>query len=246
MKTLFDNTEFSPPESLRIKSLTSLFEKIQKSSKWMKILESFSETEDFSRLEDFLISEYSLHFCFPKPDQIFRSLEITPFEDVRVVILGQDPYHGMGQADGLAFSVPNGVKTPPSLRNIIVEMANDIGGELRSTDLSSLSAQGVLLLNTCLTVRNSEAGSHREKGWETLIDSILTELNNRNSRVCFVLWGKDAERLGGKIDSQKHKVFKSAHPSPLSAHRGFFGSKPFSNVNKALIELGFDEINWLM
>ena len=212
----------------------------------MKILRSFSETEDFSRLEEFLISEYSSNYCFPKPDQIFRSLQLTPFEDVRVVILGQDPYHGMGQADGLAFSVPNGVNTPPSLRNIIIEMGNDIGEELRSTDLSSLSAQGVLLLNTCLTVRNSEAGSHRGKGWETFINSILTELNNGDNRICFVLWGKEAERLGSKIDLQKHKVFKSAHPSPLSAHRGFFGSKPFSNVNKALLELGFDEINWLM
>ncbi|MBI49500.1 MAG: uracil-DNA glycosylase [Crocinitomicaceae bacterium] len=246
MKSLFENIDFEPPESLKIKSLASLVENLPKSSKWMKILGSFSETEDFSRLEDFLISEYSSNYCFPKPDQIFRSLQLTPFENVRVVILGQDPYHGMGQADGLAFSVPNGVKTPPSLRNIIVEMGNDIGGELRSTDLSSLSAQGILLLNTCLTVRNSAPGSHRGKGWETLINSILTELNNGRNRICFVLWGKDAEILGGKLDAQKHKVFKSAHPSPLSAHRGFFGSKPFSNVNKALIELGFDEINWLM
>ncbi len=246
MKTLFKNTEFEPPESMIIKSLTSLVENIPKSSTWMKILESFSETEDFSRLEGFLISEYSSNYCFPNPAQIFRSLQLTPFENVRVVILGQDPYHGMGQADGLAFSVPDGVKTPPSLRNIIVEMANDIGGELRSKDLSSLSAQGVLLLNTCLTVRNSAPGSHRGKGWETLINSILTELNNGDNRICFVLWGKDAEILGDKLDSQKHKVFKSAHPSPLSAHRGFFGSKPFSNVNKALIELGFNEINWLM
>jgi len=246
MKTLFENTDFSPPELLKIKSLTSIVENIPKSSKWMKIFRSFSETTDFSRLEEFLISEYSSNYCFPKPDQIFRSLQLTPFEDVRVVILGQDPYHGMGQADGLAFSVPNGVNPPPSLRNIIIEMRNDIGEELRSTDLSSLSVQGVLLLNTCLTVRNSEAGSHRGKGWETLINSILTELNYGHNRLCFVLWGKEADKLGSKIDSQKHKVFKSSHPSPLSAHRGFFGSKPFSNVNKALIELGFDEINWLM
>ena len=210
MKTLFKKTDFSPPELLKIKSLTSIIENIPKSSKWMKILRSFSETEDFSRLEEFLISEYSSNYCFPKPDQIFRSLQLTPFENVRVVILGQDPYHGMGQADGLAFSVPNGVNPPPSLRNIIIEMGNDIGEVLRSTDLSSLSAQGVLLLNTCLTVRNSEAGSHREKGWETLTSENQQELPVylANKMIEYIKENKKVKEMSNKWNIKEGEIRK--------------------------------------
>ncbi len=245
MYSLFEDSDFGIHERLIIKSLRDLISQIPTSKGWSNVFKKFSNSSHFERFERFLIDEYSSNYCFPKPENIFRAFKLTGLEDVKVVILGQDPYHGIGQADGLAFSVPERVKTPPSLRNIFVELSDDIGGA-RSTDLSNLANQGVLLLNSCLSVRSSEAGSHRDKGWELLIYLVLQEINEYKSGVCFILWGKDAEVLGNNVDLAKHKLFISAHPSPLSAYRGFFGSKPFSNVNNALIELGENEINWLM
>ena len=245
MHSLFDDSEFEVGESLKINSLSELTEPLVKNSDWSKVFQNFIKSEEFAVLDKYLVEEYSHAYCFPEPSNIFKAFNLTPLNEVRVVILGQDPYHGMGQADGLAFSVKNGLKTPPSLRNILSEMNTDLGSNRVSTDLVDLATQGVLLLNTCLTVRNSEAGSHRGMGWEKLIDLTLKELNDGQAK-CFILWGKDADNLGRNLDVQKHKVFKSAHPSPLSAYRGFFNSKPFSNVNNALIELGYDEINWVL
>ena len=233
-------------EGLKIKSLTHLFEPLLKTPGWDNVFAKFSKSTRFESLESLLKEEYSSNHCFPEPKNIFRALQLTPLCQTRVVILGQDPYHGIGQADGLAFSVPHGCKSPPSLKNIFKEMSDDLGVKTRSTDLSGLANQGVLLLNTCLSVRISEAGSHKGKGWELLIDLIFEELNKREKGICFVLWGKDAQSFESKVDLTKNKVFKSVHPSPLSAYRGFFGSKPFTNVNNALIELGHNEINWLM
>ncbi len=245
MNQLFDSSDFEVPDALKIRNLNDLVRGVELQCKWEDVFSNFMDSIEFFDLNNFVVSEYSTHLCFPKPNDIFRALQLTPLDDVRVVILGQDPYHGAGQADGLAFSIPNGIKTPPSLRNILKELDSDIGG-IRSTDLTSLAEQGVLLLNTSLTVRNSDAGSHRGRGWEKLIDLILKKLNEQNRCICFVLWGKAAANHENYIDETRHVIFKSAHPSPLSAYRGFFGSKPFSNVNNALRELGHDEINWLM
>ncbi len=246
MHSLFSNSDFMMREYLKINTLSKLTPLFSHDQKWSNVFKKFSKSSCFESLESELISEYASHHCFPPPQYIFRSFELSPLKKTKVVILGQDPYHGFGLADGLAFSVPNGMKAPPSLKNIFKEMSDDIGGGGRETDLSSIAEQGVLLLNTCLTVRNSEAGSHRGLGWEVLIDLIIEQLNDHDKPVCFILWGKDAIGFEKRIDSTKHKIFKSVHPSPLSAYRGFFGSKPFSNVNNAMIELGYNEINWLM
>ena len=246
MNSIFEDKHFEIHDKLKIKSLRGLFPQNRSYQGWGNLLEVFSKKPDFDVLESQLVKEYSCNYCFPKPHQIFRALELTPIEKTRVVILGQDPYHGIGQADGLAFSVPSGIKPPPSLKNILKELYDDLGIESRSTDLSGLAKQGVLLLNTCLSVRISQPGSHRGFGWEQLIELIFSELNNKDQSVIFILWGKDAENFEKWIDISKHRVVKSAHPSPLSAYRGFFGSKPFSNVNNALIDMGYNEINWLM
>ena len=246
MNSLFEDMHFEIHEELKIRSLKELFPQNKSYQGWENLLESFSKRPDFEILEAQLVKEYSSNYCFPKPHQIFRALELTPLEETRVVILGQDPYHGRGQADGLAFSVPSGINPPPSLRNILKELYDDLGIETRSTDLSGLAKQGVLLLNTCLSVRISQPGSHKGFGWEQLIELIISELNKKEQSVIFVLWGKNAENFEKSIDLSKHRAIKSAHPSPLSAFRGFFGSKPFSNVNNALIDMGYNEINWLM
>ena len=245
MNSLFWDNDFEMRGELKIRSLREITPLFSDDSHWCNVFEKFSKSPRFENFESDLIREYSSNYCFPQPKNIFRALELSPLKNTKVVILGQDPYHGVGQADGLAFSVPNGVKAPPSLRNIFKEMADDLGGG-RATDLTSIAIQGVLLLNTCLTVRMSDAGSHKGLGWEVLIDLIIEELNNHDKPICFILWGNDAIGFEKSIDSNKHRIFKSVHPSPLSAYRGFFGSKPFSNVNNALIELGYNEINWLM
>ena len=244
MQSLFDKSEFEISESLKIKSLRSLLSESAIVEGYGRVVEDFLKSDEFSSLEKFLIDEYSKNYCFPRPENIFKALSLVPLSEVRVVIIGQDPYHGMGQADGLAFSVPIGVKPPPSLRNIFKERMDDLGVGSRSSDLEDLAKQGVLLINSVLSVRSGEPRSHRGKGWELLVELVLEAVNDLPTGVGFILWGKDAEELCGMIDKKNHKVFVSAHPSPLSAYRGFFGSKPFSNVNKALIELGFHEINW--
>ncbi len=183
---------------------------------------------------------------YPKDSQIFHALNTTPFEDVRVVILGQDPYHGERQAHGLSFSVPEGVKPPPSLVNIYKEIALEYGVPAPSTgDLTSWAKQGVLLLNATLTVENGLAGSHQNKGWEEFTDAIIRAINDRHTHIVFLLWGAYAQKKGAFIDRSKHLVLTAPHPSPLSAHRGFLGCGHFKKANDYLIEHGHTPIDWL-
>jgi uracil-DNA glycosylase len=196
-------------------------------------------------LRQFIADERRKHQIFPSDDQVFTALELTPFEQVRVVILGQDPYHDVGQAHGLAFSVQPGVKLPASLRNIYKEISDDLGIPMpKQGCLLPWAKQGVLLLNAVLTVRAHEAHSHRGKGWEPFTDAVFERLGNRTEPTVFVLWGKPAQAKKKLVDTNRHVVLESAHPSPLSAHNGFFGSKPFSKINQALREWGKPEIDW--
>jgi uracil-DNA glycosylase len=199
----------------------------------------------FVQLQQFLEIERQQHQVFPPAACVFAALELTPFEQVRVVILGQDPYHGVGQAHGLAFSVLPGVKLPGSLRNIFKELADDVGCPKPAHGcLTAWATQGVLLLNTVLTVRAHEANSHRGKGWETFTDAVIAALSNRIDPLIFVLWGKPAQAKEKLIDVSRHVVLQAAHPSPLSAHNGFFGSKPFSKINDTLKSWGQPAIDW--
>jgi uracil-DNA glycosylase len=212
---------------------------------WDRLLAAEFEKAYYLDLREFLIDEYRTKTVFPEQEDIFNALRFTDFEDVKVVILGQDPYHGRGQAHGLSFSVKPGVKIPPSLRNIFKELNADLGFEIPDNGyLKKWADQGVLLLNTALTVREGEANSHRGKGWEHFTDKVITQLNEREKPVIFILWGKPAQSKLKLIDEDKHKIIMSVHPSPLSARRGFFGSKPFSKVNEMLKELGEQEIDW--
>lgn len=212
---------------------------------WQSILEEEFQKPYYLELREFLKQEYQTQRIFPDMYHIFDALEKTPYEKVKVVILGQDPYHGMNQAHGLSFSVQPGVKIPPSLKNIYKELADDLGiPPVTHGYLTSWAEQGVLLLNTVLTVREGQAYSHRGKGWEQLTDVIIQKLNEREQPIVFILWGKPAQQKMTMIDAQKHIIIRSVHPSPLSAHRGFFGSKPFSKTNDALIALGETPINW--
>jgi uracil-DNA glycosylase len=185
------------------------------------------------------------HAVFPPRPEIFRALQVTALNDVRVIIVGQDPYHGEGQANGLAFSVPDGVRVPPSLRNIFKEISSDTEVQvIPSGDLERWSTQGVLLLNTCLTVRAGEAGSHAGKGWERFTDSVIAVLNDRKEPAVFLLWGRHAREKGKNIDMDRHHVLEAAHPSPLSARNGFFGCRHFSRTNALLRQAGHDPIDW--
>lgn len=184
---------------------------------------------------------------YPAQEHIFRALELTPFDDIRIVLLGQDPYHGEGQAHGLAFSVPEGCKVPPSLRNIFKEITSDIYADMPqifSSDLSRWAQQGVLLLNAALTVEAGRAGSHRKLGWHMLTDQIVATLNQKCQHLVFLLWGAHAHAKGALIDPHKHLVLKAVHPSPLSAYRGFFGCRHFSQANTYLLEYGQEPIIW--
>jgi uracil-DNA glycosylase len=212
---------------------------------WAPLLAEEFEKPYYRELREFLKEEYATRTIYPDKNDIFNALHFTDFEDVNVVILGQDPYHGPGQAHGLSFSVKPGVKLPPSLRNIFKELNDDLGCYVPDNGyLKKWSDQGVMLLNTVLTVRAGEANSHRGKGWEIFTDKIITLLNEREKPVIFILWGKPAQSKLKLIDESKHKIITSVHPSPLSARRGFFGSKPFSKVNALLRELGEEEIDW--
>ncbi|ALS37237.1 uracil-DNA glycosylase [Enterococcus rotai] len=212
---------------------------------WQDVLEEEFTKEYYLNLRDFLKQEYSQQTIYPDMYHIYSALELTPYEEVKVVILGQDPYHGPNQAHGLSFSVQPGVKTPPSLMNIYKELQADLGyPPVAHGFLESWAKQGVLLLNTVLTVRNGQAYSHRGQGWETLTDAIIKKLNDRDKPIVFILWGKPAQEKIKMIDTSKHIIIKSPHPSPLAAHRGFFGSKPFSKTNQALEQLGETPINW--
>lgn len=212
---------------------------------WNQIGEQFA-LPYMKQLEDFLEQELaSGKEIFPPRTQIFSALNATPFEQVRVVILGQDPYHGAGQAHGLSFSVQPDVPIPPSLVNIYKELNTDVGAVPPMHGcLNSWAEQGVLLLNAVLTVEKSNAGAHQGKGWEAFTDAIISKLNTQRDNIVFILWGNYAQKKGRFIDRSRHCVLTSAHPSPLSAHRGFLGSKPFSQCNKYLKSKGLEEISW--
>lgn len=215
-------------------------------SSWKKVLEKEFSEKYFIDLVDFVKSEYKKSTVYPPARFIFNAFELTPFEKVKVVILGQDPYHGPNQANGLAFSVNSEVKIPPSLINIYKEIESDLGIKTvnKQGDLSAWAKQGVLLLNATLTVKANQAGSHQNKGWERFTDTVIKTLSERKENLVFILWGSYAQKKGLVIDENKHLVIKSAHPSPLSAYNGFFGSKPFSQTNAYLIFNNQDPIVW--
>lgn len=213
---------------------------------WQQLLKEISETPNYQSLMAFLDQRTAEGVqIYPPQDQWFRALELTPLDSTRVVILGQDPYHQAGQAHGLSFSVLPGIQVPPSLRNIYKELSSDLGiAAPEHGFLESWAEQGVLLLNAVLTVEDSNANAHQGKGWESVTDRIIQQVNERSTGKVFILWGSYAQKKANMIDQTKHLVIQSPHPSPLSAHRGFFGSQPFSKANAWLAENGFSEINW--
>lgn len=215
-------------------------------SSWLEKIKSEFETERMKKLKIFLANEYEKgKIIFPEKKNYFKALNLTPLDNVKVVILGQDPYHGPGQAQGLCFSVPEGIRTPPSLQNIFKELKFDLQKEIpKSGDLSRWAQQGVLLLNSVLTVEKDKAASHQKKGWEEFTDKIISVVNGNRENVVFILWGSYAQKKAEFVDLRRHLVLKSVHPSPLSSHRGFFGSKPFSTTNKWLSSKGLDPIEW--
>jgi uracil-DNA glycosylase len=199
----------------------------------------------FEELTRFVRSEYGSRVCYPPGPLIFNAFDTTPFDKVRVVILGQDPYHGEGQAHGLCFSVPEGVQFPPSLRNIFQEVKDETGAEIpQSGNLTRWARQGVFLLNTCLTVRAHQAFSHSGRGWETFTDAVIKTLSEEREGLVFMLWGAPAGKKASLIDGRKHLILQSAHPSPLSAYRGFFGNHHFELCNRYLTEHGKEAIRW--
>ncbi|RJQ35570.1 uracil-DNA glycosylase [Candidatus Parcubacteria bacterium] len=216
-------------------------------SSWKAVLQEEFGKDYFKTLTEFVRGEYQHSIIYPPPKNIFRAFELTPFDNVEVVILGQDPYHGPKQANGLCFAVGEGVALPPSLQNIFKEIESDLGEPLvhRTGDLERWAKQGVLLLNATLTVRAHKAGSHQGKGWEQFTDAVIRALNERKENLVFILWGNYARQKGAHIDRSKHIVIESAHPSPFSAASGFFGSKPFSKANAYLAMQGKKAIDWL-
>jgi uracil-DNA glycosylase len=214
---------------------------------WKEKLNDEFEKPYFKELTAFVKKEYADAAVYPPPKFIFRAFELCPFDKVKVVILGQDPYHGLKQANGLSFAVNDGITLPPSLQNIFKEIESDLGKPLihRSGDLSRWAEQGVLLLNATLTVRARMAGSHQGKGWEQFTDAVIRLLSEDREHLVFILWGNYARQKGMHIDRSKHLVIESAHPSPFSAANGFFGSKPFSKANEYLKEHGEKPIEWL-
>ncbi len=217
---------------------------VQLEKSWKKVLQEEFEKDYMNQLENFLLSENQTgQIIYPPSDQIFAALDYTPFEKVKVVVIGQDPYHGSGQAHGLSFSVNKGTDIPPSLRNIYKELVSDVGITMPTHGyLKHWADQGVLLLNATLTVRANEAGSHQKKGWEVFTDEIIRQLSARRKDLVFLLWGNFAKSKKALIDG--HKILEAAHPSPLSAHNGFFNCKHFSQTNAFLVEKGMSPIDW--
>ena len=208
------------------------------------LIEEFSQAY-FSALKNFLVEEKKSHVVYPPGNKIFAAFDRTPLEKVKVVILGQDPYHGKGQAHGLCFSVPPGISSPPSLVNIFKELHNDLGIPIPSHgNLESWADQGVLLLNATLTVRANQAGSHQNKGWENFTDAVIRKLSDEKEGLVFILWGRYAQAKEFMIDAGRHNILKAAHPSPFSAHSGFFGCKHFSKTNEILQSRGFEPLTW--
>ncbi len=212
---------------------------------WKQRLQAEFDKPYFSLLTGFVRAEYQRGECYPPAPLIFNAFDSCPFDSVKVVIIGQDPYHEPGQAHGLSFSVPDGVPFPPSLRNIFKELHDDTGKPMpQSGDLSAWARQGVLLLNATLTVQRGNAGSHQNKGWEELTDAAINILAREREHLVFILWGSFAQRKAAFIDGKRHLLLKSVHPSPLSAARGFFGNKHFSKANAYLMQHGIAPINW--
>ncbi len=214
---------------------------------WKAELAAEFEQPYFKDLTEFVKNEYANEVVYPPPKYIFRAFDLCPFEEVKVVILGQDPYHGRGQANGLCFAVGEGITLPPSLQNVFKEIESDLGEPIknRSGDLSRWAKQGVLLLNATLTVKAGLAGSHQGQGWEQFTDAVIKALSEEREGLVFILWGNYAKQKGAHIDRTKHLVIESAHPSPFSAYNGFFGSKPFSKTNAYLRGRGTTPIDWL-
>lgn len=218
---------------------------VQIEPSWKTALKGEFETPYFKELTDTVRSAYQHGPVYPPPKLIFNAFQLCPFDQVKVVILGQDPYHGKGQAHGLCFSVPDGIKAPPSLQNIYKEIQADLGKEIpTSGNLEHWAKQGVLLLNATLTVLPSQAGSHQGLGWEQFTDAVIKKISDEKEHVVFLLWGRYAQDKGAHIDESKHLVLKAAHPSPFSAYNGFFGCKHFSKTNEYLKEHGLDPIDW--
>lgn len=213
---------------------------------WQSVLANEFEQSYYNSLMKFVKSEYNSKTCFPSENEIYSAFNHCTFDDVKVVIIGQDPYHGKGQANGLCFSVSDGIGHPPSLRNIFKEQEEDLNKPYpQSGNLESWAKQGVLLLNATLTVQEFNAASHQKKGWEKFTDAVITKISEQKQDVVFLLWGGFAKKKGSKIDKNKHEVLESGHPSPLSANRGYwFGNKHFSKCNQFLKSKGLTEINW--
>lgn len=214
---------------------------------WNAIISKEFKQEYFAELINFVDFEYNNGTCYPRGEQIFSAFNMTPFDKVKVIIIGQDPYHGEGQANGLSFSVPDGITKPPSLVNIFKELKSDLNVDIPdSGNLEYWARQGVFLLNATLTVRAGQAGSHQNKGWEHFTDAVISYLSNRNKGLVFLLWGGKAQKKGAKIDQSKHLVLSCGHPSPLSANKGhWFGNKHFSKTNQYLEKNGKEPINWV-
>ena len=213
---------------------------------WHHHLGAVMNSKEMTQLFRFLDTERANGISiYPPPESVFMAFDLTPFDAVKVVIIGQDPYHGPRQAHGLSFSVPQGVKTPPSLRNIFKELVSDIGCPTPlHGNLESWAQEGVLLLNNCLTVEDGKAGSHHGKGWEAFTDAAISQLADIREHLVFILWGRKAAEKGRTIDANRHLILTAAHPSPLSAYNGFFGSRPFSRTNSYLEAQGQTAINW--
>jgi uracil-DNA glycosylase len=224
---------------LETKTIKKIF-----NNSWDNILDEEMNKEYFKNLVEFLNEENKTKTIYPSKTDLFKALRYTDYNDIKVVILGQDPYHGEKEANGLCFSVNNGIKKPPSLQNIFKELKNDLGIERTNSDLSDWAKQGILLLNTVLTVEKDKPFSHRDKGWETFTDEIIRKLNNREKPIIFVLWGSAARNKKAIITNKQHFIIESAHPSPLSYYKGFEGSKPFSKVNLHLKSVKCNEISW--
>lgn len=213
---------------------------------WNTVLKPYLDSEGFKKMWDFIKIEYKSKTVFPKQDDIFNALNMTPLDKISVVIIGQDPYHAPGQAHGLSFSVPGGTTPPPSLKNIYKEIESDlrIGKDFKNGNLTPWSQQGVLLLNSILTVEENNPGSHSKKGWEKFTDHVIQKISNEQENIVFLLWGNYAQKKGLIIDRSKHFVLESSHPSPLGAYRGFIGCKHFSQTNKYLEENNKIKIEW--
>jgi uracil-DNA glycosylase len=214
---------------------------------WKRVLKDVLASPEFADLEAFVAQERREETVFPSEEDLFSAFRLTPYENVKVLLLGQDPYHGPGQAHGLAFSVQPGVKPPPSLVNIFKELQSDVGApKPKDGSLVPWAEQGVLLLNAVLTVRQAEANSHARHGWEHFTDAVIQKVSDKPGRVVFILWGSYAQKKKALIDTSKHVILEAQHPSPLSAKKGFFGSKPFTRTNEALAERGLEPIDWTL